>query len=161
MVPKQAPGQPGPAEHERRAWLVSLLVAGATFRAKRLCQVCAEVTAMGGAGIMLMGDDRPPRSLCTTNEMSDLIEQLQYSLDEGPSVDAYLQDWPVSEPDLLGAGARRWSSFAPEAIEAGVRAVFGYPLRVGAVRMGALSLCRDRPGASTTTSTLPRWSWPT
>ena len=99
----------------RRAWLVSLLVAGANnaFRTKRLCQVCAEVTATGGVGIMLMGDDRPQRSLCSTNEMSDLIEQLQYALDEGPSVDAYRQDWPVTEPDLVGAGTRRWPAFAP------------------------------------------------
>jgi hypothetical protein len=34
----------------------------------------------------------------------------------------------------------------PPAIEAGVRAVFGFPLRVGAARLGALILWRDRPG---------------
>jgi hypothetical protein len=27
-----------------------------------------------------------------------------------------------------------------------VRAVFGFPLQVGSVRLGALNLCRDRPG---------------
>ncbi len=148
MVSEQLPGRPMAGENERRAWLVSLLVAGANnpFRTKRLCQVCAEVTAMGGVGIMLMEDDRPQRSLCTTNEMSDLIEQLQYALDEGPAVDAYRRDGPVTEPDLVGAGARRWPTFAPAAVRAGVLAVFGYPLRVGAVRLGALSLWRDRPG---------------
>ena len=30
-----------------------------------------------------------------------------------------------------------------------VRAVFGFPLRVGTVRLGALNLCTDRPGALT------------
>ena len=101
---------------------------------------------MGGAGIMLMADDAPRRSLCTTNEMSDLIEQLQYALDEGLCVDAYRQGRPVTEPDLVGGGARRWLAFAPAAVEAGVRAVFGFPLKVGAVRLGALNLCRDQPG---------------
>jgi GAF domain-containing protein len=101
---------------------------------------------MGGAGIMLMADDAPRRSLCTTNEMSDLVEQLQYTLGEGPCVDAYRQGRPVIEPDLVGLGRRRWPAFAPAAIEAGVRAVVGLPLKVGAVRLGALNLCRDRPG---------------
>ena len=144
-------GRGGPnveAGGERRARLVSLLVGGANnaFGTKRLCQVCAEVTAMGGAGIMLMADDAPRRSLCTTNEMSDLVEQLQYTLGEGPCVDAYRQGRPVIEPDLVGLGRRRWPAFAPAAIEAGVRAVVGLPLKVGAVRLGALNLCRDRPG---------------
>ncbi len=136
------------AGDERRARLVSLLVGGPNdaFGTKRLCQVCAEVTAMGGAGIMLMADDAPQRSLCTTNEMSDLIEQLQYDLDEGPCVDAYRHGWPAIEPDLVGPGTPRWLAFAPAAIEAGVRAVFGFPLKVGAVRLGALNLCRDQPG---------------
>lgn len=101
---------------------------------------------MTGAGIMLMSSDVPHGSLCTTNEMSELIEQLQYELGEGPCIDAYHQDKPVLEPDLARPSTPRWSAFAPPAIEAGVRAVFGFPLQVGAVRLGALNLCRDRPG---------------
>ena len=44
---------------------------------------------MTGAGIMLMSGDVPRGSLCTTDEVSALIEQLQYDLGEGPCVDAY------------------------------------------------------------------------
>jgi hypothetical protein len=33
---------------------------------------------MTGAGIMLMSADVPRRSVCTTNEVSALVEQLQY-----------------------------------------------------------------------------------
>jgi hypothetical protein len=113
---------------------------------KRLCQVSAEVTAMTGAGIMLMSDDTPRGSLCTTNQMSDVVEQLQFSLGEGPCVDAYRQDWPVLEPDLLHPGTVRWLAFTGPALEAGVRAIFGFPLQLGAVRLGALNLCRDRAG---------------
>jgi len=112
----------------------------------QLCRVCAEATAMSGAGIMLMSGDVPYGSLCTTNEMSELIEQLQYDLGEGPCVDAYRQDYPVLEPDLAQPSTPRWLAFAPPAIAAGVRAVFGFPLQVGLVRLGALNLCRDRPG---------------
>ncbi len=39
--------------------------------------------------------------------------------------------------------------FSPPALRAGVRAVFGFPLRVGTVRLGALNLYRDMPGPLT------------
>jgi len=52
----------------------------------------------------------------------------------------------VAEPDLAEPVARRWVAFSPPVLEAGVRAVFGFPLRVGTVRLGALNLYRDRPG---------------
>jgi GAF domain-containing protein len=117
-----------------------------SFGTKRLCQACAAVTGTDGAGIMLMSDSAPRGSLCTTNKMSDLIEQLQYALGEGPCIDAYRQDTPVLEPDLARPSTPRWLAFAPPAVEAGVRAVFGFPLRIGAVRLGSINICRDRPG---------------
>jgi hypothetical protein len=61
-------------------------------------------------------------------------------------VDAYQGDTIVSEPDLADPETRRWFAFTPPVLEAGVRAVFGFPLRVGTVRLGALDLYRDRPG---------------
>jgi hypothetical protein len=112
----------------------------------RLCEVCAEAVALTGAGIMLMSGDLPRGSVCSSNAVSALIEELQYTLGEGPCVDAYQQDRVVAEPDLADPVTRRWFAFTPPALEAGVRAVFGFPLRVGAVRLGALNLYRDRPG---------------
>jgi hypothetical protein len=93
---------------------------------------------------MLMSGDIPRGSLCTTNAVSHLIEELQYTLGEGPCVDAYRQDQVVAEPDLAQSAGGRWIAFTPPALEAGVRAVFGYPMRVGSVRLGALNLYRDR-----------------
>ena len=54
-----------------------------------LCQVSAEVVEVSGAGIMLMSTDTYPRgSLCSTNSVSALIEDLQFTLGEGPCIDA-------------------------------------------------------------------------
>jgi GAF domain-containing protein len=111
-----------------------------------LCAVCPQVTGVSGAGIMLMSGDIPRGSLGSTDEVSQLIEELQYTLGEGPCVDAYQQDRVVAEPDLADAVARRWVAFTPPVLRAGVRAVFGFPLRIGTVRLGALNLYRDRPG---------------
>lgn len=132
----------------RRERILGLLVGHGDggFGTKRLCQVCAEATGTSGAGLMLMGDEVPHGSLCTTNKMSEVIEQLQYDLGEGPCIDAYHQDRPVLEADLAHPATPRWLAFGPPAIEAGVSAVFGFPLQVGAVRLGALNLCRDSPG---------------
>jgi len=98
---------------------------------------------------MLMSGDIPRGSLNSTDDVSQLIEELQYTLGEGPCVDAYQQDGVVAEPDLAEPVARRWPAFTPPALQAGVRAVFGFPLRVGTVRLGALNLYRDRPGLLT------------
>jgi GAF domain-containing protein len=104
---------------------------------------------VNGAGVMLMSGDIPRGSLCTTDEVSQLIEELQYTLGEGPCVDAYQQDKVVAEPDLADPVTRRWPAFTPPALQAGVRAVFGFPLRVGTVHLGALNLYRDLPGPLT------------
>ena len=115
----------------------------------RLCTMCAEVTGMSGAGVMLMSGDMPQGSVCTTNTVSELIEELQYTLGEGPCVDAYRLDRPVLEPDLDSPSIPRWTAFTGPAVTAGVRAIFGFPLQVGAVRLGALNLYRDQPGPLT------------
>ena len=132
---------------DRRARILArLLVPGADVEVRRLCEVGAEVTGMTGAGLMLVSDDGPRGPVCTTNEVSALIEALQYELGEGPCVDACTQDWPVLERDLANPDTPRWPAFAPPAVAAGVRAIFGFPLQLGAVRLGALNLYRDEPG---------------
>lgn len=64
-------------------------------------------------------------------------------------MDAHNQDRPVLEPDLADPATPRWLAFAGPAVEAGARAVFGFPLQLGAVRLGALNLYRDQPGSLT------------
>jgi hypothetical protein len=64
-------------------------------------------------------------------------------------VDAFRDNLVVSEPDLRSPTISRWPGFAPGALAAGVRAVFGLPLRVGAIPVGALDLYRDSPGPLT------------
>jgi hypothetical protein len=99
--------------------------------------------------MMLMSGAVPRGSLCTTDQVSRLIEDLQYTLGEGPCLDAYQQGKVVTEPDLADPATRRWPSFTPSAVQAGARAVFGFPLRVGTVHLGALNLYRDVPGSLT------------
>jgi hypothetical protein len=134
-----------------RLRILGRLSSGATTEPEpsRLCEVCADVSFMSGAGIVLMAGDVQRGSVCSSNAVSAVIEELQYTLGEGPCVDAYREDRPVLEPDLASQSASRWLAFAPPAVAAGARAVFGFPLQVGAVRLGALNLYRDQPGRLT------------
>lgn len=130
----------------RSAILGRLLDHDDGFTTERLCEVCADITGVTGAGIMLMAGDVARGSMCSTDTASALMEQLQYDLGEGPCVDAYHQDRPVFEPDLANPETPRWLAFAGPVLDAGVRAVFGFPLQVGAARLGALNLYNKQHG---------------
>lgn len=113
---------------------------------KELCQACSDVTGTTGAAIALISPDLEQSTAGASNEVSDRIEELQFTLGEGPAVDAYQQERPVLEPDLADPATPRWLGFTGPALKAGVRAVFGFPLHVGAAWFGVLDLYRDRPG---------------
>lgn len=106
----------------------------------RLCEVATEVVGVSGAGVMLMSGDVAAGRACSSDEVATVIEDLQFRLGEGPCIDAYFQAQPVLEPDLAAPELPRWPAFAPAAMEAGAGAVFGFPLQVGAARLGALNL---------------------
>jgi hypothetical protein len=132
---------------DRLGRILAALSAGeGAWSSARLCGACPGIMGVTGAGVMLMSGEIPHGSLSASDEVSHLIEELQYTLGEGPCVDAYRQDRVVAEPDLADPVTWRWPAFTPAALRAGVRAIFGFPLQVGTVRLGALNLYRDRPG---------------
>ncbi len=137
-----------PGDRLRRV-LAELSDGESVWPAARLCAVGPRITGSNGVGVMLMSGDIPGGSLCSSDKVSELIEDLQYTLGEGPCVDAYQHDRTVTEPDLANPQTRRWLAFTPPVLQAGARAVFGFPLRAGTVRLGALNLYRDRPGELT------------
>src|SRR2546429_5499372 len=113
--------------------ILAELSAGGTdvWSSARLCRGCVKTVGVDGAGVMLMSGDIPRGSLCSTNDVSHLIEELQYTLGEGPCVDAYQQDRVVAEPDLADPATPRWVAFTPPALEAGGRAGCWCPLGAG------------------------------
>jgi hypothetical protein len=74
-----------------------------------------------------------------------VVDELQFTLGEGPCIDADRAGRPVLEPDLLDTLAQ-WPAFAPAAVALAVRATFAFPLRIGAVRVGVLTFYRDAAG---------------
>jgi len=122
-----------------------LSAAGAAHPIKGICAVSADVVGVAGAGVMVENAvQRAP--LCFSNPIAARILDLCYTLGEGPGFDAHQGGAPVAEPDLALPRRIRWPAFAPPALQAGAAAVFSFPLRVGGVRLGALTLHQIRPG---------------
>jgi hypothetical protein len=110
-----------------------------------LCAVAAEFMALDGAGIALVNDGEDLTSLCTSNRAAGALMNLEITLGEGPAFDASRGN-AIEDINLLGATESNWNAYRPEAVALGARAVFGYPVRLGAIRFGALSLFRNSPG---------------
>ena len=122
-------------------WIVARIVgAGGSPSAPPACQVAADVIGLTGAGVMVLHHGVPQASLCSTGPVSALIEELQYTLGEGPCIDAYRTGTVIAEPNLAAPTTPRWPAFTPEALDAGARAVFGFPVRIGAA-LSAPSMC--------------------
>lgn len=100
---------------------------------------------MAGTGIMLSSGGRPVCS-AWSGEVGRLLEDLQYTMGEGPSLDACRFGRPVLEPDLADPDAPRWLALTGSALDAGVGAVFAFPLPLANSSLGALGLYAGRPG---------------
>jgi GAF domain len=111
-----------------------------------LAAACVRALPVTGVGLALMTDAGPAGTVTATDGVARELEDLQFTLGEGPCVDASRTGRPVLQPDLALTAPPRWPVFAEGALQARIRAVFAFPLRVGAIRVGVLDLYRDRSG---------------
>jgi len=111
---------------------------------------CVGAVAVDGGGMSLLAGGGSREPVFGTDPTATQLETLQFTLGEGPCVDASSALSPVLVPDLRAPGAgvaERWPAFLSEAFTLGVRAVFAFPLRVGARSLGAVDLYRKAPGS--------------
>ena len=108
--------------------------------------LCARTLPVSGVGLALMTEEGPAGTVAASDVGALRLEELQFTLGEGPCADASRTGRPVLAPDLAATSSRRWPQFAAGADTAGLRAVFALPLQVGGIRLGVLDLYRDTPG---------------
>jgi hypothetical protein len=116
---------------------------------RRLCGAAVKSLPAWGAGLSLMSEAGVRGVAAASDAASERIDELQFSLGEGPCMDAFTTRRPVLEPDLSTGGRARWPMYAAAAEGEGVRAAFAFPLQVGAARLGVLDLYREEPGSLT------------
>jgi transcriptional regulator with GAF, ATPase, and Fis domain len=128
---------------------VSSALAADDHSQSSLCVASAGVARVSGAGVVLMMHGRALGTVCSSDPVAETVEELQYTSGEGPCVDAFSTRQPVLVPDLGADEVVRWPGFRDGALAVGVRAVFGFPILVGPVCIGALNLYHNRSGALT------------
>ncbi|WP_328459584.1 GAF and ANTAR domain-containing protein [Actinoplanes sp. NBC_00393] len=136
------------SEEERRALARNLIGRQPTglVLLQRVCRAAVEALSASGSGISVMTADGT-RGVCATSDpVAERVEELQFVLGEGPCIDAFAARRPVLTADLSDRADDRWPMYAPAARADGVRAVFAFPLQVGAARLGVMDIFRDRVG---------------
>jgi hypothetical protein len=125
-------------------------VDGAQPELRHVCLACTELLSADGTAVSLHTNVGSLEPLFSTDPRTEEIEELQYTLGEGPSRDAAASDHPVLAPDLAATeAANRWPTFTPAARALGALAIFAFPTIVGATRVGVVTVHRAAPGSLT------------
>ena len=119
-------------------------------RMERLCTALTRTLPAAGVGVSVLTDDTYlGGTVAASDPVSRRLDELQFTLGEGPCIDAYTLRRPVREPDLSGTGSSRWPGYAAAAQDEGVQAVFAFPLQIGTARAGAMDVYRREAGSLT------------
>ncbi|MFC8131289.1 GAF and ANTAR domain-containing protein [Streptomyces sp. NPDC057302] len=118
---------------------LSAASAADTARLLRLDALTLSLRSAHGALELLWADPADP--------LGTALEDLQYTLGEGPTLDAARTGRTIVEIDLNAVPADQWPLFAPGAHELSARAVIAVPLLLGVVTAGVLTGYRTAPGS--------------
>jgi hypothetical protein len=121
---------------------------GGPVSAGDACEVAAKVAGVDGAWLSVMSDSARRALVHATGRRAAGLDELQFTLGEGPCADAFRSGSPVLVADLGAAGwGERWPGFTVTGVLAGAAAVFAFPLVMGAIRVGVLGLYRKTAGS--------------
>jgi GAF domain-containing protein len=112
-----------------------------------LCRTAARILPVTGVAVSLMTEHGPTGIVAALDEASEVVEELQFVLGEGPCWEAFETRAPVLVPEVLGEAERRWPGYSAAVLGHGVRSAFAFPLLVGSARLGVLDVYRKQPGA--------------
>lgn len=105
---------------------------------ERLCALATSELELSGAAITVMTEAGAQAVVADSEPRSRALEQLTFTLGEGPALDAFTYGRPVLVGDISVA-FRRWPGWASAALDLGANATFSFPVQLGAVRFGVLS----------------------
>jgi hypothetical protein len=109
----------------------------------------ADALGVDGLAVSLVTGGTLTELLWCSEETARGFEDLQLTLGEGPGPDAVRTGAMVWVPDLVRVRAERWPVLAMEAPDLAARAVFCFPMGIGAIRVGVLTAVRRTPGSLT------------
>ena len=132
-------------EDQARRMAVAFARETARSATSRLCTACVEVLDVSGAGITIMGGDQAG-PVCVSDTDVAALEDVQYTIGEGPGRDAFRTGRSVHVPRLDSTAWERWPTFVELAQLNGIGAVFAYPLVGTRAIIGILALYQRPEG---------------
>jgi hypothetical protein len=125
---------------------------GAQQLPDRLCRAAVDALAVDGSAIAVYLGAGVAVPVGASDQEANRAEGLQFTLAEGPCLQAYSDREPVLVPDIGRPGSAAWANWPTYAAEftrhTGYRAVFAFPLICNGLGMGSFSLYRRSPGAA-------------
>jgi GAF domain-containing protein len=109
----------------------------------------AELLGVDGISVSAGSGPGVAEVLWSSGAVSDGFEDLQITLGQGPGPDSLAAGAAVRVHDLARVREDRWPGLVAEASGLAVQAVFCFPLRIGAITLGVLTLVRSVPGPLT------------
>lgn len=109
---------------------------------RKLGETAVRLTGTDGAAVALLDQSLALRELVyATDAIAQQVDELQFTVGEGPRLTACREGKPEIVPDLAEpASNARWPIFTSEVRELGVEAVFAFPIAVQGAPFGALEL---------------------
>src|SRR6187200_2880403 len=80
--------------------------------AARLVNAGRDALPITGVGLSWMTDQGPGAMLAATDDGARKMEELQFSLGEGPCIDSSRSGRPVLQPDLARTAPALWPAFS-------------------------------------------------
>ncbi|RSM67011.1 hypothetical protein DMH03_08075 [Amycolatopsis sp. WAC 01376] len=111
------------------------------------CVVCGNVLEAAGVGLTLAVGGGVAEPFFATDERSRELEDLQFTLGEGPAWEVVRGGMLLVVTDVTSSETSlRWPMFAPEAIDRGVKSIIAVPIRTGATKLGVVDCYRELAG---------------
>jgi hypothetical protein len=114
--------------------------------ADRLCDACVLLLEIDAAAISLVFDGASSGTLGASGELARVYDELQFTLGEGPCLEAVSRRIPILVVDLADSEEVRWPTYGPTMLAHQIRGVYAIPVVVAGEFVGALDLFRAEPG---------------
>lgn len=113
---------------------------------KRLSRELVEGTGIDGVGVALFASEATRDLVFATDTVAEELDEMQFTLGEGPCLDAFRFHRPELHDDIVGGEARsRWPAFSVQSAALGAGSVYAYPLEEGGAPFGVLELYGRSP----------------
>jgi hypothetical protein len=121
----------------------ALSVAGET--GGDFCEPFVRVLQLSSVAVSTLGDPFGSETLCASDDRAARADELQIDFGEGPGWQSLALREPVIEPDLEHSTNTTWPLALDALQQAGLGAVFAFPLVVAGINVGALDLYSELP----------------